>query len=78
MILYRKDVEPTNNVAERALRPSIIHRKVMGCFRSERGANAFAALASVIDTADLSGMHPFGAIQSLFGSPFLSILAGGE
>ena len=78
VFLYRKDVEPTNNVAERALRPSVIHRKVMGCFRSEWGAKAFAALASVIDTAGLSGMHPFGAIQSLFGSPSLPIPVGSE
>ena len=78
VFLYRKDVEPTNNVAERDLRPSVIHRKVMGGFRSEWGAKAFAALASVIDTAELSGVHPFGAIQSLFGPPSLPILAGGE
>jgi len=78
VFLYRQDVEPTNNVAERALRPSVIHRKVMGGFRSEWGAKAFAALASVIDTAELSGVHPFGAIQSLFGPPSLPILAGGE
>lgn len=78
VFLYRKDVEPTNNVAERALRPSVIHRKVMGCFRSEWGAKAFAALASVIDTAALSGVHAFDAIQALFGSPSLPILAGGE
>jgi transposase len=78
VFLYRKDVEPTNNVAERALRPSVIHRKVMGCFRSEWGAKAFAALASVIDTAELSGIHPFAAFQALFGSPSLPIPAGGE
>jgi transposase len=78
VFLYRKDVEPTNNVAERALRPSVIHRKVMGCFRSEWGAKAFAALASVIDTAELSGTHPFDAIQALFGSPSLPIPTGGE
>jgi len=73
VFLYRSDVEPTNNVAERALRPSVIHRKVTGCFRSEWGANAFAALASVIDTAELSGIRAFDAIQSLFGSPSLPI-----
>jgi transposase len=78
VFLYRKDVEPTNNVAERALRPSVIHRKVMGCFRSEWGAKAFAALASVIDTAGLSDVHPFGAIQSLFGPPSLPVPAGCE
>jgi len=78
VFLYRKDVEPTNNVAERALRPSVIHRKVMGCFRSEWGAKAFAALASVIDTAGLSGVLAFDAIQSLFGFPSLPIPARGE
>ena len=78
VFLYRKDVEPTNHVAERALRPSVIHRKVMGCFRSEWGANAFAALASVIDPAELSGVHPFGAIHAFFSSPSLPIPVSGE
>jgi transposase len=78
VFLYRNDVEPTNNVAERALRPSVIHRKVIGCFRSEWGAKAFAALASVIDTAELAGIQAFDAIQSLFGLPSLPIPAGGE
>lgn len=78
VFLERHDVEPTNNVAERALRASVIHRKVMGCFRSEWGAKAFAALASVIDTAEISGIHAFDAIQSLFGLPSLPIPAGGE
>jgi transposase len=76
--LYRTDVEPTNNVSERALRPSVIHRKVTGGFRSEWGAKAYAALASVIDTAELSGGRAFEAIQSLFGPPALPIPVGGE
>jgi len=78
VFLDRPDVEPTNNVAERALRPSVVHRKVIGCFRSEWGAKAFAALASIIDTAELSGVHAFDAIQSLFGPPSLPIPVGGE
>jgi len=78
VFLDRTDVEPTNNVAERALRPSVVHRKVMGCFRSEWGAKAFAALASVIDTAELSGVQAFDAIQSLFGLPSLPIPTDGE
>ena len=78
VFLYRTDVEPTNNVAERSLRHSVVHRKVIGCFRSEWGAKAFAALASVIDTAELSGVRAFDAIQSLFGSPSLPVPAGGE
>jgi transposase len=75
VFLYRTDVSPTNNVAERALRPSVIHRKVMGCFRSEWGAKAFAALASVIDTAELSGQNAFLSILALFGSPALPLPA---
>lgn len=78
VFLYRTDVEPTNNVAERALRPSVIHRKVTGCFRSEWGAKAFAALASLIDTAELSGIQPFETIQSVFGPPSLPIPSFGE
>jgi transposase len=78
VFLDRTDVEPTNNVAERALRHSVIHRKVIGCFRSEWGAKVFAALASVIDSAELSGVNAFDTIQSLFGPPALPILVGGE
>ena len=78
VFLYRQDVEPTNNMAERALRPSVIHRTVMGCFRSEWGAKVFAALASVINTAEFSGIHPFAAIHALFGPPSMPILAEGE
>jgi transposase len=74
--LYRSDVSPTNNVSERALRPSVIHRKVIGCFRSGWGAQAYAALASVIDTAELSGVHAFDAIQSLLGLPSLPLPSG--
>ena len=74
--LHRLDVSPTNNVSERALRPSVIHRKVIGCFRSGWGARAYAALASVIDTAELDGVHAFDAIQSLLGAPSLPLPSG--
>jgi len=76
VFLYRSDVSPTNNVSERALRPAVIHRKVIGCFRSKWGANAYAALATVIDTAELNGIHAFAAIQSLFGRPSLPLPLG--
>lgn len=78
VFLYREDVEPTNNVAERALRPSVIHRKVTGCFRSGWGAKSFAALASVIDTAKLGGYTSFDAILSIFGPPALPLPRVGE
>lgn len=78
VFLYRTDVEPTNNVAERALRHSVVHRKVTGGFRSLWGTKTYAALASVIDTAELSGVRAFDAILSLFGPSSLPIPAHGE
>jgi len=44
-------IEPTNNRAERALRPAVIARKVSQCSKTEAGAAAFAAFASVTRTA---------------------------
>jgi transposase len=73
LFLHRNDVEPTNNVAERALRHSVVHRKVTNGFRSNWGTNTYAALASIIDTAELSGIRAFDALQSLFGPPALPI-----
>jgi transposase len=43
-------IEPTNNRAERALRPAVIARKVSQCSKTERGAETFAAFASVTRT----------------------------
>jgi len=74
--LHRNDVSPTNNVSERALRPSVIHRKVIGCFRSGWGAGAYAALASVIATSALNDISAFDAIQNLFGHPSLPLSSG--
>jgi transposase len=78
VFLHRTDVSPTNNVSERNLRPSVVHRKVIGCFRSGWGARAYAALASVIATAALKGVSPFTTIQSLFGTPSLPLPLGCE
>jgi transposase len=60
-----------NNDAERALRGSVVHRKVIGGFRAEWGAKAYAAIASVIDTAKRRGLPVFHALLGLFGPPVL-------
>lgn len=75
VFLSRDDVSPTNNVSEHALRHSAVHRNVSRGFRSQWGANAYAALASVIDTAALQGFDSFHAIQSLIGIPSLPLPA---
>jgi transposase len=78
VFLYRTDVEPTNNVAERALRHSVVHRKVTNGFRSLWGTKTYAALASVVDTAELAGIRAFDAIHYLFGPPSLPLPVCGE
>lgn len=49
--LSHEGVEPTNNRAERILRPAVIARKVSHCSKNQRGAEAFAAFVSVLQTA---------------------------
>ena len=47
------EVEPTNNRAERALRPAVIYRKVSGGTRSSRGSEAYDRLFSIFYTQKL-------------------------
>lgn len=61
----RRDVPYTNNACERALRPSVIFRKVTGCFRSTWGAKLYAAAASVIATGRLRGLSALHAIKTV-------------
>jgi len=74
VFLYRTDVAADNNACERALRPSVIHRKVLGSFRSEWGARAFAALATLLNTAKRAGDNVFQKLLSLMGMPVLHYL----
>jgi hypothetical protein len=48
--LFQTGLEPTNNRAERILRPAVIARKVSHCSKNQKGAEAFAAFVSVIQT----------------------------
>src|ERR1700677_757902 len=54
--LYNPEVEPTNNRAERALRPAVIARKISHCSKNERGSEAFAAFTSVVRTTVKKGL----------------------
>jgi transposase len=68
----RRDVPFTNNACERALRPSVIFRKVTGCFRSKWGAEVYAAAASVIASGRLYGLTALQAVaNALAGKPIL-------
>lgn len=48
--LKEKDVLPENNTAERALRNSVVMRKIFGCSRSVKTAKIMEVNTSVIDT----------------------------
>lgn len=48
--LYVDELDPTNNLAERQLRPAVITRKTNGCNRTSEGAQAHAILGSVLAT----------------------------
>ena len=63
----RPDVPPTNNASEQDLRPSVIHRKVTGGYRSQLGADVSAILTSLLTTARKRGENLFQALRSVAG-----------
>jgi transposase len=67
VFLDRPDVPPTNNASEQALRPSVIHRKVTGGYRSQRGADISAILTSLLTTARKQGQDFLEALRAVAG-----------
>ncbi|HVX90842.1 MAG TPA: IS66 family transposase [Candidatus Paceibacterota bacterium] len=63
--LHKKEVDGTNNAAERAIRPAVVMRKITGGSRSEAGAKAWAILASVMRTAQQQGKNVLETIKTL-------------
>lgn len=60
--------EPTNNRAERALRPAVIARKVSHCSKSTDGANVYAAFKTIIETARKRGKSLVSGLMDVFRS----------
>ena len=52
------NVEPTNNRAERGLRPQVILRRLRGSLRSERGKEDHQVVTSLMASWELQGMDP--------------------
>lgn len=50
LCVREKDVPPTNNKAERSLRPLVIKRKLSFGSKTQKGAEAMATLLSVLFT----------------------------
>lgn len=55
--LRRPGVEPTNNRAERAIRPAVVVRKISGGSRSDDGAQAHAVMSTVVRSIDYFGVN---------------------
>src|SRR5215210_655333 len=71
--LDHPEVTADNNGSERELRPTATYRKVTGGFRSDGGANLYAAVRSVIGTAARRGIDAYQAIRAtLQGQPVLA------
>jgi transposase len=77
VFLYRADVPPDNNASERALRNSVVHRKVSGGFRSEWGAAAYATVTTVIETAKKQGQRVWAALRAHLAPPATTAAATG-
>ena len=66
LFLENPAVPFTNNATERAIRPVVVHRKVIQCFRTGHGAQAFATWYSLIHTFRKQGINVFEALKAIF------------
>ena len=63
LFLTDETIPPTNNASEQALRWSVVFRKVTHGFRSDWGAELFAWVRSIVNTAQRQGISAFDAIS---------------
>jgi transposase len=70
VFVTNRNLPPTNNGSEQAIRPCVVFRKVTNCFRSEWGAKLYADIRSVLETARRRAINPLRAIRlTLNGEP---------
>jgi transposase len=70
--LHEKNLDGTNNAAERSLRPAVVARKISGGSRSQNGAEAWAVLSSLVRTAGQQGKHLLDTIKSMLTAAWAS------
>jgi hypothetical protein len=63
--LYYQQVPPDNNGSERAIRNVKVKQKISGQFKSFKGAESFAILRSVIDTAVKNNQNPLHSLSQI-------------
>jgi len=70
VFVVNRNLPPTNNGSEQAIRSCVIFRKVTNCFRSEWGAKLYADIRSLLETARRRAIDPLSAIRlTLNGQP---------
>jgi len=74
IFLDNPSVEPTNNRAERQLRPMVIKRKLTFGNRSDLGASNEAVVMSVVETGVLNGVEPLNIFRALSEKPLTSFV----
>jgi transposase len=67
--LYVDAMDPTNNAAEREIRPAVLIRKTNGCNRSETGARTHSILTSIIRTCHKHGQDFVNAVKRVLRQP---------
>lgn len=63
--LNKPEIPPDNNGSERAIRNFKVKQKISGLFRSTGGAEIFATLRSVIDTAIKQEQNPYEKLHAI-------------
>lgn len=76
LFLTDETIPPTNNSSEQALRWSVVFRKVTNGFRSNWGAELFAQVRSLVNTAKRQGISAFDAISRALTSQQTDWLLG--
>jgi transposase len=75
VFVANREIEPTNNGSERALRPCVTFRKVTNGFRSPWAANLYADIRSTLETARRRAIKALDAIRLTLQSQPLALPA---
>jgi transposase len=57
-------LEPTNNLAERALKEPVVQRKIIGTFRNWKGIGIYETMMTLIATWKKQGFDPYEAMAT--------------